>query len=122
MKFIDSIGLNAVTMEAGEDTGEESDQRTQDLPKKKKKKKTAENDVKTKSLQSKHKKRNCSEVQEEGHRDSVNKKTPTVVGLSDVETALKSITVKVRNKLLFDVSVMEGGWFDQVHGNANILI
>ena len=96
---------------------EEPDQSSKDLPKKAKTKKTSNNDVKTKSLPSKSKKRHCSVAQEEGHSDT-SKKTPDV-GLSDVDIALKTITVKVRNKLLFNSSVMEGGWFDQVPYNAN---
>ena len=79
-----------------------------------KKKKTGDNVViKTKSLTSKNKKRSSSEAQEESNGDPSDK-TPAVVGLNDIDIALKSITVKVRNKLLFNSSVMEGGWFDQV--------
>ena len=92
---------------------EEPDQSSKDLPKTQK---TGDNDVK-KSLPSKSKKRHRSVAQEEGHSDT-SKKTPDV-GLSDVDIALKTITVKVRNKLLFNSSVMEGGWFDQVPYNAN---
>ena len=98
---------------------EEPDQSSKDLPKKAKRKKTSDNDVKTKSLPSKSKKRHRSVTQEEGLSDT-SKKTPGV-GLSDVDIALKTIMVKVRNKLLFNSSVMEGGWFDQVPYNVNRL-
>ena len=96
---------------------EETDQSSKDLPKKAKTKITGDNDVKIKSLPNKNKKRHRSGTQGEGHSDTSNK-TPNV-GLSDVDVALKTITVKVRNKLLFNSNVMEGGWFDQVPCNAN---
>ena len=105
-------------MEAEEDTGEEPDQSSHDLPKKTKKKKSRdENNVKTKSIPKN--KRNSSEVQDERHSDTSEKKTSAVVGLSDTDVALRSITVKIRNKLLFNSSVMEGGWFDQVLVSRN---
>ena len=90
-------------MGEAEDTAEGPVQDTQDLSKKKKK--TGENNVKT------NKRRSHSETQDSGPLD---KKAADVVGLNDTEIALKSITVKVRNKLLFNNSAMEGGWFDQV--------
>ena len=78
----------------------------------KKKKKVDKDDVKTQSMQhSKNKK--SIKTQEEDPADRLNN-IPHVDGLNDTETALKNITVKVRNKLLFNTSVMEGGWFDQV--------
>ena len=92
-----------------EDVVEESNQRMEGLSKKKKRKTTNENDVKAKSARIKNKKQNYVRVQEEGPNDKHEKS-----GLNDVEIALKSITVKVRNKLLFNNSTMEGGWFDQV--------
>lgn len=100
-------------MGEAEDTAEDPVPDTQDLPKKKKKKKTDENDIKAKPVQSKSKR---SDAQEEGYCDSLDKKLGSVVESNDTEIALKSITVKVRNKLLlFNSSGMEGGWFDQVY-------
>ena len=101
-------------MGEAEDTSEGPVQDTQDLPKKKKKKKTDENDVKAKQVRSKNK-RSHSEAQEERSSDPLDKKTANVVGLNDTEIALKSVTFKDRNKLLFNSSAMEGGWFDQVY-------
>lgn len=94
-------------MGEAEDTAEGPVPDTQDVPKKKKK-----TDVKTKPVQSKNKR------SEEGNSDSLDKK---LAGLNDTEIALKSITVKVRNKLLFNSSGMEGGWFDQVYYTTSLL-
>ena len=97
-------------MGEAEDTAECSVPDTQDLSKKKKK-----NDVKTKPVQSKNKKSKA----QEGYSDSFDKKLLNVVGLNNTEIALKSITVKVRNKLLLNSSGMEGGWFDQVYDTTH---
>ena len=101
-------------MEEEDGIGEEPDQGTQDSPnnKKKMKKKANENDAKTKS-QSKIIRQSCHEAQAQGYSDSSNNKK---TGLDDTEKALMSITVKVRNKLLLSSSTLvEGGWYDQVH-------
>ena len=96
-------------MGESEDTAEDLKpvQDTQDLPKKKKK--IDKDDVKIKSLQNKNK----SIKMQESPCDPLHI-APDVGGLNDTEIALKGIMVKIRSKLLFNVSMMEGGWFDQV--------
>ena len=96
-------------MGESEDTAEDVKpvQDTQDLPKKKKK--IDKDDVKIKSLQNKNK----NIKMQESPSDPLHI-IPDVGGLNDTEVVLKGITVKIRSKLLFNVSMMEGGWFDQV--------